>query len=200
MEPAQRFGGILQELSFHPTLTIASSHRRNLSCGPAISSGNAEPGPAFETTSATLEPGPELDPEPGPAPALVPPPTPGSDSAHAVAYTEADLQRLLRICMGAKGPSNDELRESPLKTRFPDLYTEKSQMDCFHFCQQCEDHFETARATGTKLTSFASFFLSVPINQRWTQYKKRHQAEKKLSNQAIKYKFFEYKGQNQYRL
>ncbi len=70
--------------------------------------------------------------------------------------TEADLQRPLRIYIGANKPSNNEPCESSLKARFPDLYTGKSHIDCFHFCQQCENHFETARATGTNRTSFAA--------------------------------------------
>ena len=39
------------------------------------------------------------------------------------------------------------------------------------FCQQYKDHFETARATGAKQTSFATSFLRKNISERWTQYK-----------------------------
>ena len=102
---------------------MASSHCRNPFRDPATASGNGEPRPASETSLATLEQGPEPGPEPGPAPAPVLPSAPGPDPAPAVAYTEVDLQRLLRICNGAKEPSNDKHRESPFKARFLDLYT-----------------------------------------------------------------------------
>lgn len=74
--------------------------------------------------------------------------------------------------MGARGPPNDEPRETPLKAWFSDLYTGKSHIDCYHFIQQCEDHFETARATGTNRTSFAATFLSEKISG----HKGRHRA------------------------
>lgn len=120
---------------------MAPTRRRNPPRGPAA--GSTGQGSESGTAPAgTPPPAPEPAPEPAPAP--VPPPAPEPGPAPAVTYTEADLQRLLRICMAAKGPSNDEPRESPLKARFPDRYSGKSHMDCFHFCQQCEDHFETA--------------------------------------------------------
>ena len=46
-------------------------------------------------------------------------------------------------------------RERPLKARFPDLYFGKSHMECYYFCQECEDHFDTAGATGPNRTPFA---------------------------------------------
>lgn len=42
---------------------------------------------------------------------------------------------------------------------FLDLHFGKSHMDCYHFCKQCEDHFETVRATGSNYTLFATSFL-----------------------------------------
>ena len=52
-----------------------------------------------------------------------------------------------------------EPKEQPLKARFPDLYFGKSHLDCYRFCQQCEDHFDTARANGENRTPFAASFL-----------------------------------------
>ena len=52
-----------------------------------------------------------------------------------------------------------EPRERPLKARSPETYSGKSYMDCYHFCQQCEDHFETSGATGMNCTPFAASFL-----------------------------------------
>ena len=47
-------------------------------------------------------------------------------------------------------------------------------MDCYHFCQQCKDYFETSGAIGMNRTPFAATFLHGPINLRWAQYKQRH--------------------------
>lgn len=56
------------------------------------------------------------------------------------------------------------------------VYTLKF-MDCYHFCQQCGGHFETAGSTGLNRTSYVASFLCGPITYRWTQYKRRHQSE-----------------------
>ncbi len=86
---------------------MASFHCRNSPCSPATSTDNTEPRPANKTSSATPESGLEPGPEPGPAPALVSSPALGLDPASGVAYTQADLQMLLRICMAVKELSND---------------------------------------------------------------------------------------------
>ena len=48
-------------------------------------------------------------------------------------------------------------------------------MECYHFCQQCKDHFDTAGATGSNLIPFAASFLCGRISFRWHQYKRRGQ-------------------------
>ena len=40
-----------------------------------------------------------------------------------------------------------------------DLYYGNSHLECYYFCQQCEDHFETAGAKGHKRVAFAATFL-----------------------------------------
>ena len=50
-------------------------------------------------------------------------------------------------------------------------------MDCYPFRQQCEDHFESSRATGTNRTPFAASFLRGNISVRWTQFKRRRGGE-----------------------
>ena len=47
-------------------------------------------------------------------------------------------------------------------------------MDCYHFCQQCEDYFETSGATRINRTSFAALFFCSIISLRWAQHKRRH--------------------------
>lgn len=68
-------------------------------------------------------------------------------------------------------------REQPLKARFPDLYYGNSHMDCYRFCQQCEDHFETAGANGPNRILFAASFFRGTVVQRWHQHKRRSEAE-----------------------
>ena len=68
-----------------------------------------------------------------------------------------------------------EPREQPLKARSSETYSGKSHMDCYHFCQQCEDHFETSSATGMNRTPFVALFLRGTISLRWAQHKRRHQ-------------------------
>ena len=48
-------------------------------------------------------------------------------------------------------------------------------MDCYHFCQQCENYFETSGATGMNRTPFAATFLRGAISLRWAQHKRRHE-------------------------
>ena len=69
-----------------------------------------------------------------------------------------------------------EPRERPLKARTPETYWGKSHMECYHFCQQCEDHFETSGATGMNHTPFAASFLCGSISLRWAQHKRRHES------------------------
>ena len=93
----------------------------------------------------------------------------------ALKYSEADLMRILKIFSETKGqePKAEVPRERPLKAKVPDVYFGKSHMDCYHFCQQCEDHFETAGATGSTRTPFAASFLRGKINFRWHQHRKQ---------------------------
>ena len=77
-----------------------------------------------------------------------------------------------------QGPSQPpEERKRPLKAKVPDVYYGKLHMDCYHFCQQCKDHFEISWATGTNRTPFAASFLCGNISVRWTQFKRRQGGE-----------------------
>ena len=55
-------------------------------------------------------------------------------------------------------PIQAEPWEQPLKAQFPDLYYKNSYLDCYHFCQQCEDHFDTAGASGPNRIPFTASF------------------------------------------
>ena len=52
-----------------------------------------------------------------------------------------------------------EERKRPLKAKVPNVYYDKLHMDCYHFCQLCEDHFETFWITRPNRTPFATSFL-----------------------------------------
>ena len=64
---------------------------------------------------------------------------------------------------------------SPKRLRFPDLYYGNSHLDCYRFCQQCEDH--SAGANGPNRIPFAASFLRGAMVQRWHQQKRRSEAE-----------------------
>ena len=51
------------------------------------------------------------------------------------------------------------IQEVALKAKVPKVYYGKLHMDCYHFCQQCKDYFETAGAPETNRTPFAASFL-----------------------------------------
>ena len=65
-------------------------------------------------------------------------------------------------------------RQRPLKAKTLETYFGKSHMDCYHFCQQYEDYFETSGATGMNRTHFATTFFRGSISLRWAQYNYRH--------------------------
>ena len=110
-------------------------------------------------------------PTPAPAPPLAP--------AELVAkYTDADLQRATKLALklfvqGQKwaqsqmAPPALEPRERTFKARFPDHYYSNSPMDCYQFCQQCEDYFETAGAKRLNKIPFAALFLRGSVTQQW---------------------------------
>ena len=116
-------------------------------------------GGAPTNVSGTLVPTPAVSQAPTLASAFAPGP-PGR-------YTDEDLQRATKLALESfvKGQEHGQLqansasREQPLKARFPDLYYGNSHLNCYRFCQQCEDHFETAGANGPNRVPFATSFL-----------------------------------------
>ena len=92
-------------------------------------------------------------------------------------YIKRDLQKIFGTVLKARAPSSDGTCEKPLKTRLPDVYCSKSHIECYNFCQQCEDHFATVGAKSSNHILFAAFFLHDHINFRCQQYKRKHEAE-----------------------
>ena len=145
--------------------------RRNAGGAPTDDSGTPVPTPAVSRT---------------PAPASVPGP-PGR-------YTDEDLQRATKLTLEffVKGQEHGQLqanfapRKQPLKARFLDLYYGNSHLDWYRFCQQCEDHFETAGANGPNRVPFAALFLRRAMLQRWHQQKHRFGAEDPMTWEEFK--------------
>ena len=118
--------------------------------------------------SGTPTPTPVVSRAPTPAPATAPAAAPSSDTELFKQFMKAYLE--------AQVPSRTKVDSKPrkqlLKTWFPDLYYGNSHMDCYQFCQQCEDHFETAGAKRPNRIPFAASFLRGSVTQQWLQHKR----------------------------
>ena len=153
-----------------------------------------EPGLVGSPHSGSTSPALSRNPTPGPKlvlalnPALIPAPVP----APALLSFEKLFKQFMRAYLESnQGPKQlPAEREQSLKAKVPEVYYGKSHMDCYHFCQQCEDHFKIAGATGNNRTPFAVFFLRGNISVRWTQYKRHHQGEELTPITWTKFKAF----------
>ena len=129
-----------------------------------------EPGPVGGPHSGSTSPALSRNPTPGPelVPALNPAPVPAPVPAPP-ASDELFRQFMRAYLESNQGPRQlPAEREQPLKAKVLKVYYGKSHIDCYHFCQQCEDHFETAGATRTNRTPFAASFLRGSISVCWT--------------------------------
>ncbi len=79
---------------------------------------------------------------------------------------------LQTFIQASKSGSGDKL-----KAKTPDVYRSRSYMECYNFCQQCEDHFAICRATEPIRILFATFFLRDRINFGWQQQEQKLEAE-----------------------
>lgn len=59
-----------------------------------------------------------------------------------------------------------KLREKSLKARFSDLQFRNLHMNCYQFCKQCENHFETGRVKRSNRIFFVTLFLPRKITQQ----------------------------------
>ena len=64
-----------------------------------------------------------------------------------------------------------EPREQPFKVRFLDFYYGNLHMNCYQFCQQCKNHFETAGAKRPNRISFAALFVRGSVTQQLLKHK-----------------------------
>ncbi len=112
---------------------------------------SSKSGPSEASTGSEAPAGPPEAP-PGPPQA---PPLPVLQDPGANCYSQQDLDRIIETFLqNSKGGSGDKL-----KAKIPDVYRGRSQMECYHFCQQCEDHFATCGATGPNQIPFTASFL-----------------------------------------
>ena len=84
-------------------------------------------------------------------------------------YLKDDMQRILKLVLevqttapasaSALAPATFAEPWKKLKAYSMDIYCGKSYINCYNFCQQCEDYFATARATGSIQIPFATSFL-----------------------------------------
>ena len=97
-----------------------------------------------------------------------------AESILAFKYSKVDLMRILKIFSKSKDqkPKAKVPRKRPLKAKVPDVYFGKLHMDCYHFYQQYEDHFEIDNATRSNCTLFAALFLCGKINFQRHQHQK----------------------------
>ncbi len=63
-------------------------------------------------------------------------------------------------------------------------------MECYNFCQQCEDHFTICGATGPNRIPFVASFLQDQINFRWQQHKRKLEAESSVPISWDEFKVF----------
>ena len=136
-----------------------------------------EPGPVGGFHSGSTSPALFRNPTPGPelVPALNPAPVPASAPPSSDELFKQFMRAYLELNQGPRQPPAE--RGWSLKAKVLEVYYGKSHIDCYHFCQQCDDYFETIGATGTNRTPFVVFFFCGSISVCWTQYKRRYRGK-----------------------
>ena len=150
------------------------SPRRNLPIDHVEDDLARDPGPVGSPHSGSTSPAPSRNPILGYklVPALISAPVPAPAPPSSNELFRQFMRAYLELNQGPRQPLAECKRS--LKAKVSEVYYGKSHIDCYHFCQQCKDHFETAGATGTNRTLFAAFFLRKSISVCWSQYKHRH--------------------------
>ena len=106
--------------------------------------GKDEPAGATPTEgSDTPTPIPALSQVLTPAPVVTPAVAPNPDNKLFKHFMKTYLEARTPTQIAAK--IDAEPCERPLKPWGPDLYYGDLHINCYRFCQQCEDHFDTAR-------------------------------------------------------
>ena len=111
---------------------------------------------------------------PTPTPVVLPAPTltPATTPAVALSSDNELFKQFMKAYLQAQMPAqiapetDSEPCKQLLKARFPDLYYGNLHMDCYQFCQQCKDHFETFGAKRSNRIAFAALFLRELVTQQ----------------------------------
>ena len=104
--------------------------------------------------------------------------TPASAQAPAPPSNEGLFQQFMKAYLENQNqnqapppaPIQAELREQLLKVRFTNVYYGNFHLDCYRFCQQYEDHFDTAGASAPNRIPFTTSFFYGSVVQRWHQH------------------------------
>ena len=109
---------------------------------------------------------PALSCNPTPSPelvfALIPAPVPAPALLFSDRLFKQFMTAYLKLNQGLRQPLAE--RERFLKAKILEVDYGKLHIDCYHFWQQCKDHFKIAGATGANRTPFAAFFLRGSIS------------------------------------
>ena len=168
---------------------------------PRRERSSAAPSVAPPNSSSPPKSDDELSNQPT-GPLEIKPPIANTPAATSVPkYSEDDLQRILKAVLETQAPVPTptpapilapatvlalapalapiiaKVSREKLKARSPDIYRGKSHMDYYNFCQQYEDYFATAEATGPTRILFATSILRDRISFHWQQYKQKHDAD-----------------------
>ena len=161
-----------------------SSARRNPRQNPhdgkdELASGN----PTKESNRRTPAPAASRAPTPVVPPVVATLAASGSANFSVFKYSEDDFQRIFRTVLDSRPLASvpapaaashyERSRERPLKAWFPDIYRNKTHLECYNFFQQCEDYFATASAMGSNRVPFAATFLKDTALFRWQQHQRK---------------------------
>ena len=127
------------------------------------------------TPTSTLAVSQALTPAPVVTPAVIPNPDNKLFKQFMKAYLEAQTPAQIAAEMDAKP------RERLLKAWLSDFYYRDLHIECYLFCQQYENHFDTARAKGSNQIPFAASFLRKKVFGQWLQYKRRNNGAKPMT-------------------
>ena len=114
--------------------------------GAALTKGNGTPTPTFVVSRA-----------PTSALATAPTVVPSLDNELFKQFMKAYLEAQVPARIAPE--IDKEPRKQLFKAWFPNLYYDNLHMDCYQFCQQCKDYFETAGAKRPNRILFAALFL-----------------------------------------
>ena len=116
---------------------------------------------------------------PTPAPVVTPAVVLNSDNELLKQFMKAYLEAQTPAQTAAE--KDAEPYERPLKARLPDLYYGDLHIECYRFCHQCKDCFDTARAKVLNRISFAASFLRKKALRQGFQYKRQNNGAKPIT-------------------